>query len=165
MIEAIDRLPRTFCHHDAFRRNLMARVADDGHEQTAAIDWAYTGIGAVGEEIGTLVSVGIQFMEVDVAQAVDLDEVVFEGYLAGLHDAGWRGDPRLVRLGFAATSALFMGIGGAGGCLQFILADDGKMIENVVGYPIDQILDQWAIMQNYLLDLGDEALMLIDKIG
>src|SRR4051812_46457902 len=41
------------------------------------------------------------------ADYVDLlDHAVFDGYLAGLAAAGWRGDPAPVRLGFAAAIAL-----------------------------------------------------------
>jgi hypothetical protein len=85
-----------------------------------------------------------------------LDAIAFEGYLAGLRDAGWRGDARLVRFGYAATAALY-GVGTAGVWLNAILEDDGKVAEKVIGYPIDCVLDQFALLQNYLLDLGDEA--------
>src|SRR5215210_4288132 len=51
---ALDRLPRTFCHHDAFRRNLLHRASPNGAD-LVAIDWAYASNGAVGEELGQLV--------------------------------------------------------------------------------------------------------------
>jgi hypothetical protein len=50
LLRALDHLPVCFCHHDAFRRNLLARNV----AETVAIDWSYTGFGAVGEESGTL---------------------------------------------------------------------------------------------------------------
>ena len=49
-LTALDRLPRTFCHHDAFRRNLLHRAGPEG-EELVAVDWAYAGHGAVGEEL------------------------------------------------------------------------------------------------------------------
>ncbi|MEZ4558690.1 MAG: hypothetical protein R2854_20045 [Caldilineaceae bacterium] len=39
-------------HHDAFRRNLLARHDAQGRAQTVAVDWAMFGYGGVGEEIG-----------------------------------------------------------------------------------------------------------------
>ena len=45
------------------------------------------------------------------ADARKLDQMVFDGYVEGLAEAGWHGDPRLVRLGYAASSALCFGIG------------------------------------------------------
>ena len=36
-----------------------------------------------------------------------LEQAVYEGYLAGLHAAGWRDDPRLVRLGMWSSSVKY----------------------------------------------------------
>src|SRR5919201_6300912 len=49
LLDRLDRLPHTLCHLDAFRRNLFARVTDDGRQQTVAIDWASIGFAALGE--------------------------------------------------------------------------------------------------------------------
>ena len=46
----------------------------------------------------------IGFFEVDLAQANELEEIIFDSYLEGLDDAGWQGDPRQVRLGYSAAS-------------------------------------------------------------
>ena len=53
-ISALDRLPQTFCHRDAWSRNLFVCRDGDGCEQTVAIDWAFAGLGAIGEEIVAL---------------------------------------------------------------------------------------------------------------
>src|SRR4029079_500712 len=39
-LAALDWLPQTFCHLDAFRRNLLIRAGPAG-EELVAIDWAY----------------------------------------------------------------------------------------------------------------------------
>ena len=101
-LDALNRLPQTLCHLDLFRRNLFARKTADGDDQTVAIDWAFVGQGAIGEEIANLVFVSLAFDEVDLAQAQALEDIVIEGYLEGLRDAGWRGDPQQVRLGYTA---------------------------------------------------------------
>src|SRR3712207_7779326 len=49
-LTALDRLPQTFCHHDAFRRNLLVRRGPEG-EELVALDWTQTGHGAVGQEL------------------------------------------------------------------------------------------------------------------
>ena len=41
----------------------------------------------------------------------DLDAACFAGYVAGLREAGWVGDERLVRLGFTADAALRFTVG------------------------------------------------------
>ena len=40
----------------------------------------------------------------------ELEELVVREYLRGLNDAGWHGDPGLVRLGYMAGAALNYGI-------------------------------------------------------
>ena len=104
--DALDSLPITFCHLDAFRRNLFAIQSADGNNKTVAIDWAFSGLGTVGEEIAPLVAATLGFCEVEIAQAQELDNIVFDGYLTGLRDAGWHGDARIVRFGYTVASAL-----------------------------------------------------------
>lgn len=158
LIDRLDRLPRSLCHHDAFRRNLLARRDRHGTSQTVAVDWSMVGTGAIGEEIAPLIAVSLQFFEVDIAQAAELEATVFENYLAGLSDAGWRGDPRLVRFGFTAAAALFLGVGGVGLWLPSFLEDEMLVVvERVLGQPVDRVLERFAALQAYLLDLGDEA--------
>jgi hypothetical protein len=105
-LDTLDSLPQTLCHRDAFRRNLFARRGVHGQEQTVAIDWAFVGIGALGEEIVAPVATNVGFHEVELDEVYELEKVVFEGYLEGLNDVGWRGDPREVRFCYAISSAL-----------------------------------------------------------
>lgn len=166
LLQQLDRLPRSLCHHDAFRRNLLTKPGLNGGEQTVGIDWQIVGTGAIGEEIAPLVAVSLQFFEVDMEQAATLEATVFEGYVAGLRDTGWSGDTRLARFGFGASAALFVGVGGAGLWLSGMLIDDNAAaMEKVLGQPLDVILERFAALQRYLLDLGDEALALAEVLG
>ena len=106
LLLALDNLPRCLCHHDAFRLNMMARQCDDGKEETVAIDWAFLGRGVIGEEIANSVAMNLNWLAVDAADAHQLDSLVFTSYLAGLREAGWRGETNLVRFGYAATISL-----------------------------------------------------------
>lgn len=105
-IRLLGRMPQTLCHHDAARANLFARPAADGTLETVAIDWELVGRGAVGAEIATLVFGTIRRGDFSAERVAELDRAVFAGYLTGLHDAGWRGDPEVVRLGYTAAVAL-----------------------------------------------------------
>src|SRR5919202_2410247 len=70
LLDAIERLPQTFCHHDAFRRNLLASEGD----RTVAIDWEFAGPGAVGEDLGPLVAGSLAMMAAEAGAARALDE-------------------------------------------------------------------------------------------
>jgi hypothetical protein len=105
-LDALDGLPQTLCHFDAFRRNLFARTDAQGRAETVAVDWAMVGLGAIGEELRSLVGSTLAWREVDLRQWKDLDRIAFEGYLEGLQDTGWRGDPRHVRFGKTAKYAM-----------------------------------------------------------
>ncbi len=158
---ALRELPRCLCHHDAFRRNLMASPNDDPKGNLVAIDWAFVGPGVVGEEIAVTVGVSLQFMEVGMGDARRLEKGVFDGYLAGLRASGWNGSERDVRLGFAASTALMLALGALGPWLP-LLRDPGfePIIEKIVGVDREQFLERLAELQTYVLDLGEEALSL-----
>jgi hypothetical protein len=102
-LEEIERLPQTFCHLDAFCRNLFSRHDADGGHQVVAVDWSYAGIASVGEEIAPLVAASVAFGTTKPADHLELEQIVLEGYLQGLSEAGWRGNPDVVRFGYAAA--------------------------------------------------------------
>ena len=98
-----EALPRTLCHLDFWPQNLFRRA--DG--QIVLIDWAFAGLGAVGEDAGNLVPDAVLDHFVPAAELPALEQAVYEGYLAGLRAAGWREDPRLVRLGMWSSSVKY----------------------------------------------------------
>ena len=84
------------------------------------------------------------------------DAAIFDGYLHGLHEAGWQGDPRIARFGFAASASLKY----AG--LLLWLSDLAhvqrrSVWEKLSGQPIDIFVHQQAALVSYLLDLAEEA--------
>jgi hypothetical protein len=112
ILALLDNMPQVFCHQDAFRRNLFTRGG-----KTIAIDWGYAGIAPVGAELVALVAGSLGFWEVPAEQVKELDRLCFKGYLQGLRDAGWKGDPKLVRIGYAVSLLLRYPIGGQVGDL------------------------------------------------
>jgi hypothetical protein len=167
LLELFDHLPKSFCHLDAFRSNLLTRRGIDEREQTVAIDWSIAGIGAIGEEIAPLFVQSLQYFEVEMKQMRRLDNFVFEGYLTGLRDVGWRGNPQLVRFGYTTTLALYKGVGFVGFLLSLVLHDEGMRhsLEKSLGNPLEHVFAQWAELQHYLLDLGDEARILLNDVA
>jgi hypothetical protein len=162
---SLDRLPQTLCHFDIFRRNLFARKTADGEDETVVIDWSYVGRGAIGQELAPLALAGVAFNEVDFSQAKVLEDIAFEGYLEGLHQAGWRGDPRQVRLGYTAASIRyrFPELGNA----ISILLDESQHAwsERVFGQPLEEVQAHWTQAWNLVDSLTDEARALMDILA
>jgi hypothetical protein len=164
-LDALDRLPQTLCHLDLFRRNLFARKTADGDDQTVAIDWAFVGRGAIGAELVPLVLASVAFNEIDLAQAQALEDVVLEGYLQGLRDAGWRGNPRQVRLGYTAGSLRFR-FAELNRAMDMILDESQHpFMEQVFGRSMEEIQEHWAQVGNLVDSLTDEARELMDVLG
>ena len=169
---ALDRLPLTFCHLDAFRRNLLIRKRTQSSEETVAVDWAFTGVGPVGADLAPLVGVNIviggirpdQLSELDAsafrAYIGELDASAFGAYLDGLREAGWDDDPQLVRLGYTASVVLRY-------ALYPIWAravdDQGHTVDQVGGQPIQTFLERGALIATLLCDLADEARELLGR--
>ena len=99
--DALAQLPRTLCHTDAFRRNILQR-----EDNVVLLDWALASISAIGEELVCLVAVSLYYEGFSADYAEALDETVFAAYVAGLRQAGWAGDPKLARLGYTCGMAL-----------------------------------------------------------
>ncbi len=108
-VDALERVPPTLCHCDAFRRNVFARARAGGGYKTALVDWEWAGRGPVGFDLIPLVHGSVIFFEADVGQVRALEAIAYQGYLEGLRDASWRGDPRQVRLGYTAGSVRYRG--------------------------------------------------------
>ena len=148
---------------DAFSRNLFSRRGVDS-DQTVAIDWAFVGRGAVGEEIEPLVCRSLGFYDVALTQAQELDGVVFAGYLDGLRDAGWQGDPRQVRLGYTAAVALRCLVT-IGQILPTVFDESQHSLTlQIVGHPIGEVLDHNAAWHRFQFGLADESLELLDTL-
>jgi Phosphotransferase enzyme family len=96
----VEAAPQTLCHLDFYPGNLL------GPDGSVVIDWAYCGIGALGEDPGNLVPDAMFDGFVPVSQARELEEAVWEGYLAGLTRSPWRGDEQEVRWVFRAATVL-----------------------------------------------------------
>ena len=165
-LAALDRLPQTICHHDAFRRNLFARHGSDGTEQTVAVDWAFTGIGAIGADLAPLIVGSLLFFEVADAAPQDLAEAALAGYVSGLREVGWEGDSRLARLGFLATAALLYTVGTAG-LIVSIISDPAQSLamERSEGRTMAEDVARSSELQAFQFKLADEAYHLLTKTG
>jgi len=112
--DTLAQLPRTLCHTDAFRRNILHRRGD-----VVLLDWALASVGAIGEELVCLVAVSLYYEGFSADDAEELDKTVFSAYVGGLRQAGWNGDAKLARLGFTCGMVL-RGLAGVKQDLQLL---------------------------------------------
>jgi hypothetical protein len=163
--QALGLLPKTLQHNDAGRKNLFARQTSSGTMETVAVDWGLFGIGAVGEELATVVGQPVVwFNGVQPQQLNQLDQIAFEGYVNGLGDVGWQGDPTLVRLGYTLTVVLRLGLG------IFIpewTAKDEKtriFVENAMGHSFAEISDMMRGFRGFVVACAEEARQLMNYL-
>jgi hypothetical protein len=163
--DALDRLPQTICHFDVFRRNLFARKTVDGDDETVLIDWAFVGRGAIGAELNALVCISIALSGAGLDKLQEFEKIAFEGYLEGLHEVGWRGDPQQVRLGYTAASVRYL-LAEIGRWVELILDESlHPRAEQAFGMPIGAIFDTAAQHSSIFFDYLDEARGLMDILG
>jgi hypothetical protein len=163
-LDGLDRLPHTFCHRDAFRSNLLLCRDGDGQERIVAIDWAYAGIGPVGEEIAPLIVAAPVGGGAELAPWI-VEAPVFNSYLQGLSEAGWHGEAWSVRFGFAASAALRYTFMTVAEMLSDVSDEGGyASIEQRRGQPIAQVIEQHGALTHFLLGLADEARALLPMV-
>jgi hypothetical protein len=132
---ALERLPRTLCHHDFWPPNLLAVGG-----RTIALDWSWVGPGACGHDAANLVldSVAAGYLPAD--RLRNVEEAVFEAYLDGLRQGAWVGDPRLVLASYSTVAALRFGLDLPS--LLRLARDDRRQeaLEREQGRPVTEII-------------------------
>jgi hypothetical protein len=157
LLNALDCLPRTLCHNDAFRRNLVWRG-----EQLVGLDWAFVGPGPIGAELSAFISATVAFAEVDLVERPAFEDAAVSGYLAGLHEVGWQGAADDVWLGYAATSALRYGPGTVRLVLPCLLDRSLQAhAAEVLDMPFDAVVAHWAAVIRADVQLNARAARLL----
>lgn len=163
MLAAVDRLPQSFVHGDANRRNLFARRSTTGEAETVAIDWAIAGVLPLGGALPLLVTASVLWaQEVGPDDLGELADQCLAGYVAGLGDVGWHGDPRVVAAGFAATAALRHGPLLGAVELVGMTPDQRAPIARTMGGSIEELVDRWAAVQRFAYDRLDAVRGVLD---
>jgi hypothetical protein len=159
---ALEHLPQVLSHGDTDRRNLLGRVKANGMPETVAIDWAFVGSQAIGTDAATLVVLSVLWArDREPHELPTLAHHCFDGYLTGLREIGWMGEERLVRLGYAASLSLrFVAL--TGPILAALAGEDERpRLEAAFGMTLETVLDRYAAMQPFLLELADETRSLL----
>ncbi|MEV7063050.1 aminoglycoside phosphotransferase [Streptomyces collinus] len=102
-LTVMESLPRTLCHLDQWPAN----VRSGGAGTSVLLDWAFTGDGALGEDLGNYLPDSVFDLFVPAAELPGLAKAAYDAYVHGLRESGWRGDERLVRLGVCASAVKY----------------------------------------------------------
>jgi hypothetical protein len=155
--DALARLPQVFSHFDAQRRNLHTRRDAAGATEIIAIDWALCGIGPLGGDLYALIGSSAALCEWEPARLEEIEAAVYAAYLAGLAEGGWRGDPRLPRLGYTAWIALHWGLALPAASAFWLTESMIPHAQRRFGHSPEELALGWAALCNFSLNRGDEA--------
>jgi len=147
LLQPMKKLPLTFCHRDFGPGNLLSRRREERAEETVALDWDFCGVGQIGIDAQSLVSTCTVQPGKSRAEVEEFAEAVFESYLKGLRDAGWKGDPAVARYAYLQV----LGMRGS-----YHLAIHVDMLVGW-GETSRSRLATYAEVLDYLLDLTSEA--------
>ncbi|MFE6522503.1 aminoglycoside phosphotransferase [Streptomyces sp. NPDC057794] len=102
-LTVMESLPRALSHLDHSPANAVA----GGPGSSVLLDWAFTGDGALGEDLGTYLPDCVLDRCLPAADLPGLAKEAYDAYLHGLRASGWRGDEHLVRLGVCASAVKY----------------------------------------------------------
>jgi hypothetical protein len=161
-LQVLANLPQTLLHNDAGRKNLFARRHPAASFETVVLDWGATGMGAIGEDLATIVAQPVWwFNGVRPEELPELDAIAFPAYVQGLRDVGWQGNPALARLGYTLHMVLHHGL--AIFWMEWAARNENTRIwmETAIGRPMEEIADVMRGLRSYVVACADEARGLI----
>ena len=87
----------------------------------------------------------------------------FAAYVDGLREVGWRGDERVERFAYAASSALYLAP-----VVPFWLARLAdpvrrEWVEQKCGRRAEDVVRAWVVLLNHALKRAEEAYAIVDR--
>jgi hypothetical protein len=151
-LDKLAQLPQTLCHLDAHRGNLSWQG-----DALALLDWAFVGEGALGEELAAFIGATLLLDYVPLADAEQLEQVAFAGYMAGLRAAGWCGDEALIWEAYRCAMPLRYALMSMASMLRTVIQPDfAADWEQKAGKPLSEILAHRAGLVRFYLSRLDE---------
>ncbi len=149
LLTAMEALPRTRCHLDAWVLNEVRRPTGE----VVLLDWAFAGDGAIGEDVGNHVPDAALDLFWPAERLGELDAACTGAYLEGLRERAWTGDADLVRLGITASAVKYAWL------LPLMLARAGDLEHRADQRPADaeHLYAQRGLALAHLVGWCDES--------
>ncbi len=103
LLRIVEQSPRASCHLDLWVCNAIRRP--DG--EIALLDWAFTGDGAVGEDMGNHIPDAVFDLFWPAERLPELADTCITNYFDGLREGGWQGNPDDVRRAVMASTVKY----------------------------------------------------------
>ncbi len=146
-LDRLAQLPQTLCHLDAHRGNLSWQDGD-----LALLDWAFVGEGALGEELAAFIGATLLLDYLPLADAEQLEQVAFAGYLAGLRAAGWSGDTAVIEEAYRCAMPLRYALASLASMLRTTMQPEfAAEWERKTSKPLEDILAHRAGLVRFYL--------------
>ncbi|MGQ7296118.1 aminoglycoside phosphotransferase [Quadrisphaera sp. KR29] len=152
LLRVEESLPRTRSHLDVWVANEVRRPSG----AVVLLDWAFTGDGAVGEDLGNHVPDAVLDLFWPAERFEELEEACTSAYLTGLREGGWRGGTDEARLGVLASCVKYAWL------LPRLLQDAGAPEHRAYHRSADpgHLYAQRGVVLAHLVRWCDEALVL-----
>ena len=122
-----------------------------------AIDWAFSGEGAVSEDAAKLVVTSLVYLERPGREMRALFETVYDGYLAGLRAAGWTGDAAWSPPHVCCRNHVTLSLNTPGWHWKVSTATfQPEMAERIFGHSLGDVVDQHAAVGRFVMTLTDD---------
>jgi hypothetical protein len=105
-IDSLQQLPRVLAHQDLSQMNMLLVQQEANGNRLVLIDWQFMSLSGIGEDLGKLYGVNLSLGIIPPDQYIRFQTSVYDAYLEGLREAGWRGNAQLARYGFCLSMAL-----------------------------------------------------------
>ena len=163
-LAVLNQVPQVFSHFDFHRRNLFLRARDDDVDEVVAVDWAWVGTAALGGDLCSLIVGSALLFDVEPEELPALEASATAAYLAGLREVGWQGDSDLVRLGYSAWLALWIGATAPSAAAFWTSDQAGETELGERGRGPEALAAGLATLCELALDRADEARQLMDRL-
>jgi hypothetical protein len=111
-----------------------------------------------------MIGIGGVLLEWPPSDLAALDKAVFQSFVSGLQEGGWSGDIDIVRLGYVAMLAVFIGCAFPGLTMFWCSQERRDFALQILGLAEEELLLETLPIFRYALDCADEARSLMKNL-